>query len=164
MKVLFFGGVIFMAGFILHLLIWRIRLPKSQTKALLLIFFLTLTVGQAILLFNAAGLNFFEYLHIWFLVFALAIVYIQVYSGIEADSPSLVMAMAIASKKEQGLQEDELFAQMGDDLLVKPRVEDLLEAEMVVFEQGKFKITKSGRAFVAIFILFRRLLKLPKGG
>jgi len=45
MKVLFWGIFLFWAAFFVHVLVWKIHLPKRQTKTLLQIFFATLIVG-----------------------------------------------------------------------------------------------------------------------
>ena len=45
MKVLLWGIILFVLAFLLHLIIWKIRLPKRQIRMLLLIFFGVLILG-----------------------------------------------------------------------------------------------------------------------
>lgn len=104
------------------------------------------------------------YLHIALLVVSLALFYITTYSAIEADSPSLVMAMNIAQEGLKGLSKEQLFQTVSDDILIKPRIIDLVNARLIYLDSDRYKITKKGAYFIRIFILYRRLINLPKGG
>jgi len=53
---------------------------------------------------------------------------------------------------------------VSDDVLVKPRVADLLRDGHIRQAAGGFEITRKGRKFVRIFILARRILGAEKGG
>lgn len=154
-------------GFLIHLALWRIRLPRYQTKTLLLIFVLTLIAVLASINFlNRPPLplpsGLAEYCHISLFVIIFALCYIISYSAIEADSPTLVMIRAIAAK--DGLPEEELRKQASDDVLIIPRVMDLVRDGMVVQEENVYRLTSKGKRFISIFIAFRNLLGAGKGG
>ena len=173
MMVLLFGTALFALAFVIHFIVWKIQLPRRQTKVLLLIFFSTLLLGTMGFWFSPAsfrvlGLAFPkslpEYIHISLYFIALTIAYIITYSAIEADSPTLVMVLRIDRSGSEGLKKETFEAEMSDDLLIKPRVRDLLVAKMTVLDGGIYRLTHKGKMFVKIFILYRKLLNAPKGG
>lgn len=153
-----------MAAFLIHLLIWRIRIPKGQTRALALLFLICLILSFILLREAGQQISAAEYLYIALFFLSLATFYIAVYSAIEADSPSLVMVMNIYKAGDKGLSRDELLHATTDDLLVRPRTRDLLSAKMVRLEQDKYWLTGRGRLFIRVFIFYRNLLNLEKGG
>jgi len=161
MQTLFSGSAIFAAGFMLHLVWWRVALPRRQTKTLLVIFFAALAVSLAWLY---RGLPAGELCHIALYVTSLILAYMITYSAVEADSPSLLVALAVARAGEKGLAADEIFALLDDHALVDPRLDDLLLDKMAVLENGRYRITEKGRVLAGIFAAHRALLGAGKGG
>jgi len=147
-------------------------LPKRQVKTLLQLFFavmgagvLLLAVFPSIRLWGVSaprGLN--EYIHIMVFFISLTLAYMITYSALEADSPSLVMVMKIESAGSGGLPKEEFDKSMNDDILVKPRVNDLLIDHMACLDGDKYKLTQKGVLFANIFIFYRKLLNVKKGG
>jgi hypothetical protein len=172
MKVLFWGLSLLVLAFLLHLVVWKIRLPKRQTKIMLLIFFGTLILGSALLwthpavsLFGiAAPDGWIEYIRIAFLFTAFTLAYMITYSGLEADSPSLVMVLSIARAGPGGLSRDVFFKQMTDDILIKPRVKDLLTDKMAYLDGETYRLTPKGVLLAKIFVVYRNILGAGKGG
>lgn len=168
----FFWSVVFLSvAFLLHLVIWKIHLPTRQTRALLLIFFGTLMVGLLCLW----GMKIFlpsrmipalfpQYLHIALFVMAFTLAYLITYSAIEADSPSLVMMLAIADAGPDGLPKVHFEQRMTDELLVLPRIRDLVRDKMVTLANGKYVLTPKGKRFALIFIVYRRILGIAEKG
>jgi len=165
-------GLVFIA-FLMHLFLWKIYLPRNQTTVLMYIFFGTLITGVIVLWKFSTSLTVFgvsapqavwEYLQISFLFVSLTLSYISTYSAIAADSPSLVMIMNITKAGVDGLDREKLFAAMTDDLLVKPRIRDLVNARMVYLDGDKYKIAAKSILLIRILILYRKLLGIPKGG
>lgn len=173
MKVLFWGLMIFGLSFLLHFIIWKIHLPKKHTKALLQVFFFTLIACISILisfsLFSVkfrtiAPGGFKEYFHICLFFISLMLAYIVNYSALEVDSPSLTMVLDIAKRGDAGLGQEEIRLLMNDDLLVNPRISDLITNHMIYLKNDKYRLTYRGFLFARIFVFYRRLLNLPKGG
>ena len=169
MLTLIYGSGIFLAGFLLHLAWWRIRLPKRQTKVLLLLFFSVLFLSLASLavapdIFSPEPLCGWELFHIALYVSALVLAYMITYSAIEADSPSLLLALAVARCGAKGMSSGEIYALLDDRALVDPRLSDLLLDKMAALENGRYVITAKGRLFANIFTLHRALLGAGKGG
>lgn len=173
MSVLFCGLSLFIVFLLLHLIVWRIRLPKRQLNTLLKIFFLVFIIGNTIFYIHSKiGVNvygfipkgFIEYLHISILFFSLVLAYIITYSAVEADSPSLVMVLILAKSAKQGLEKERLLRLFNDDLLVKPRVMDLVNSKLAYTNGDRYLLTRQGELFIRIFIFYRNLLKAGKGG
>jgi hypothetical protein len=164
MRILAHTLIIFATAFLLHLLIWRIKLPKiRQTKILLEIFYVVLF--SAFFIFSLLQtFNLTNYLHIFLSYTALVLAYIVTYSAVEVDSPSLVMINYIAKKDQEGLPKEEFDRLMTDDLLILPRLRDLLSEGLVSLDQNKYKLTSKGRRIIKIFLFYRYLLALGKGG
>ena len=171
MKTIIWGTLIFAACFFAQIALWRIRLPSRQTKTLLMIFFGGLIVSLAALAagFSPAGISgpcgAAEFSHIFLFVSSLTLAYMITYSAIEADSPSLVIVLKIADAGTSGLAQDEFKKFMSDDLLVIPRINDLLTDKMAYKDGEKYRLTKKGVLFAKIFITYRAILgKTDKGG
>lgn len=174
MSVLLTGLALFVLSFLIHIVIWKVHMPGRQTRALLRIFFVTPAAGLTALwfyhsFFTRLGLpvlsGYFEFLHTFLLHTSLALAYITTYSGMEVDSPSLVMTKMVAEAGEEGLPEEDFFASLSDDILVKPRVRDLLRDELAHLEDGKYRISPKGARIARIFLFYRKLLNVSgKGG
>jgi hypothetical protein len=172
MGILFWGLTISVSAFLVHLAIWRVRLPKRQTQAMLWIFFivwLAVTGGlwshpDFSLLGVPAPQTWLQLAHVGLFVLAFTLAYMITYSALEADSPSIVMVMAVARAGSAGLPRSEFNRMMTDDVLVVPRVRDLLLDRMAYLEGDRYRLTPKGALFARIFIQYRKLLKTRKGG
>jgi hypothetical protein len=167
MNILLTGLILLTVAFFLHLLIWKIYLPKKQTKALLLIFFGTLASGLGFIVYNPGVITFespWQYLHVALFFIAFTLSYIITYSAFEADSPSLVIVNLIHAAGENGMPDDELKKYLTDDILVHPRILDLYRDQLIFDEKGKILLTPKGKRFVKVFIFHRWLLNAKKGG
>ena len=174
MSVLFYGLALIFIAFLIQFAIWKTRLPKNQTKALLQIFFGTLVIGILILWKFSAYITLFgilaptkiyEYLQLSFFFVSLTLAHIATYSALEVDSPSLVIVADIVEAGSEGLDRNTLEQKMNDDILVVPRVRDLVTGKLVCMDGEVYKLTKKGIFVARIFAAYRRLLrKTQKGG
>ena len=173
MRILLYSLLLFSTAFIFHIVLWKIRLPKRQTKVLLQIFFSTLIVGILFLISissfiseaeNIVPQKTSEYLHICLIFISLTLSYMITYSALEADSPTLVMVMTIEKAGPEGLDKKEFDRMLNDDILIKPRIRDLIIDKMAYLDGEKYKLTSKGVLFARIFILYRGLLNAPKSG
>lgn len=173
MIVLIWSLVLFGLAFLLHVIVWKVRLPGRQTKTLLIIMFGALGAGLLVLYaapqaspalsgYVPHGLPRFIHIALFFTSFTLA--YMITYSAIEADSPTLVMVAKIAGAGEKGLSKDAFDSALTDELLVTPRVRDLITDRMAVIEGGRYRLTPKGLFMARLFIFHRGVLRLGKGG
>lgn len=158
---------------IVHCVMWKLRVPKRQTRTILVIFFTTLGVVIASLPLVVAhvsppGLSLplhpVTYLHIICFVTAATFAYMITYSAVEVDSPSLVMALAINKAGDAGLPETDFRVMMSDTLLVEPRIRDMLRDGLAIKDGEFYRLTSKGRRMARLFVLHRRLLGAGMGG
>ncbi len=174
MTVLFYGTILFLIAFFFHLTVWKIRLPDNQTKTLLVIFIVILTAGIAVLKIFPSRITIFcltppvathRYLQLCFFYLSLSIAYITTYSALEVDSPSLVIILKIAGAGSEGLDKNALENEMGNNVLVLPRLRDLAAVKMVNFDGKTYMLSPRGILLARIFVLYRKILKKdPEGG
>lgn len=173
MNILLWGVGLFAVFFTVHVIVWRRRSPRSHTQALLQIAFLTWAAGSFTIVLlalqpgawsRAALGDAVSYAHVFLLFFSLVLAYVATYSAVEVDSPSLVMTLSIARAGQAGLAEGEFYKQMNDDVLVLPRLRDLLRDGLAIKRDDRYVITPSGKKLVSLFVFYRRLLGATKGG
>lgn len=163
MSVSIWAVTFFVIAFLLHLVIWRLRYPKNPVKALIFLFSAIILTGL-IFMFNFAPAGFLYYLYIVLIFFSLFFCYLITYSAIEADSPSLVIVMSIFQSGREGLAYEKIKESLGNNLLVDPRLKDLVDAKLVDLAGSIYKINKKGLLFILPIVVYRNLLGLGKGG
>lgn len=173
MKVLLWGLIFFALAFLIHFIIWKVHSPKSQIKVLLQIFFGTLIIGSIGLWSFAVhlkNLGFYtpdtlpEFIHISLFFISLTLAYIVTYTAVEVDSPSMVMVMQIDNAGPDGLEKMAFTRTMTDDILVKPRIRDLVTAKIAYKDDNKYRLTPKGVLLARIFIFYRKLMNNPSRG
>jgi hypothetical protein len=169
MKVVLLGLGATALAFCLHLLVWRIRIPHRQTRALLLIFVGVFVVcaGLVTLWLPARFLapdDAWGLVHATLFFLAMLAAYIITYTAIEADSPTLVMVMRIRESGPDGLEREAFDRMLTDELLVLPRLRDMLRDGTAVVEHGHYRLTPKGLFMAKIFTLYRNLLGGNLGG
>jgi hypothetical protein len=173
MKILLWGTPIFVILLAVHLVLWRIYLPRRQVRTVLALLLGGSTMGLWALASwpeswalpgGQPRLTASELSQVGVYLLALTFSYLITYTAIEADSPSLVITSAIASTDAVGLTQNELYRRLDDELLILPRVEDLVRDGWVRCEAGRYRLTGKGLMFARLFGAYRRLLGLGKGG
>lgn len=165
--------VLFAGAFLLHLILWRIAPPAATMLAILRTFVIGILGGLLSLLALAwmlPGLaawlpaDPFGLLLALLLSLALAAGYVMTYPAIEVESPTLVIVQAVARRGGRGLDRAALFERLNDEVLVAPRVRDLLSDGLAVEEGGRLRLSGRGRRLVAVFAIWRRVLGAAEGG
>lgn len=174
MKVLFWGTFLFFLGFIIHLIIWKIRIPKKQTQTLLEIFFSILIVWTFILLgaseyvrllgLQINSLGFLEYIHIFIFYIAVTLAYISFYSLIEIDSPSFRIIIELLNAGSSGLDERNLYHALSSKPILESRISQLVKDGMVIKKDENYIPTGKGIKFLKVIILYRKLMKASQRG
>jgi len=172
MSILFYSLLLVFFSLLLHLIIWKIRLPKKQTNTLLMIFSSVLILGT-FFLFKFPELikwsilssnNLFEIVQFIFLFLSATLVYIVSYPAIEVDSPTLLIIKAVFDAGPGGLDKSKLELMINDDLLIKPRIRDMLFDNMVYLDGRKYKLLLKGLILARIFSFYRNIIRGGKGG
>ncbi len=173
MIILFWGSALFVLAFFIHLVLWKVKLPKRQTKAILQIFFAVLFVG-ILVLWNLPDspiiwgitppVSLRGYIQISLFFISLTLAYIITYSAIEADSPSLVIVTAIEKAGSSGLDKKHFNELMTDEILIKPRLKDILLNKMAEMDGDKYVLTPKGTLFARIFVFYRTIMNVSRKG
>lgn len=173
MRVLFWGSALFILAFFIHFVLWKVGLPKRQLKTILQMFFVVLFVGILVLWILPINpifweitppVNLPEYIQISLFFISLTLAYMITYTAIEADSPSLLIMSTIVNAGPNGLDKKCFDELMNDDVLVKPRVNDLDRDKMIYLDKDKYRLTPKGLLMTRIFIFYRKLLNLTRKG
>ena len=157
----------FVAAFLVHWLVWRVRIPSRQTLALLAIFSATLVIG----LFTSAFwseewrlTSIWELLHVTIFYVGATLSYVVAYSALEERSPSMTILSHVADSGSSGRSREELEAMMLNISPVEIRLAAMLRDGMVEEESGKILLTNKGRAWTNTFKTWRRLMRFGPGG
>jgi len=155
---------IFAICFALHLVWWMKRPPRRQTRALAYIFLVLPALLIAIGAISDAvwfpmGLHSAVALALFCAASGMA--YIITYSAVEADSPTLMIALLVDEAGPGGLDEATLVTLLGERVLLVPRLRDLVRDGLAVpDDQGRYRITAKGQRLLKTVTGYRRLLGL----
>lgn len=158
---------------VVQVVVWRFRRRSGHYVALLalaLFVFAAVLAGIAILhatAFPAARLLPATPLAYWnfaMLYGVLVLAYMITYSAVQADSPTMAVLLRIEEAAPRGLSRDELIARLGDDVLIVPRVRDLVASGLAVLERGRYVISGRGSLLARTYMAYRALLRMEKGG
>ena len=159
----------FLMAFILHLLIWKVRIPDNPIKTITILFTSILLGGIFVLRYaslsnlifeSAALLSFSECLHVTLIFMSLLSVYYFVYGALTDESPSMFTMLNVAGADEEGLSENELNELITDDLFIKPRMDYLVDEQMVCLQEEKYRLGSKGKNFIGMINFFQNLMKL----
>ncbi len=170
MQILVFGVLLFCAAFCTHVIWWRTKLPTRQMRALVILFFCfyvgTFTLGLGVELLFCPGLlnsifplgTLGSSLYITVLYSCLTAMYVLTYPGIEAESPSGLMLLAVESSKDAGITRSEFNQVITHTLFVGNRIENLVSSGFVKIEGGRMQATKKGLRLLRLFQLPRKFV------
>jgi len=173
MIILIIGLSLFSISLLSHIVIWRFFLPNNHRRGLLIIFLVFLILGLISIHFVdihigsikiRTPLLMVEIIHIVLLYVGLTLAYIVTYSGLEVDSPSLVIVNIISENFKEGISLEHLYETLPDEMLVKPRVDDLLKDNMAIKVNDKYFTTHKGANMARLFNFYRKLLNVSARG
>lgn len=163
-KVLLTGSAIFTVSLLVHIAWWKIKLPKNQMNALLKLFicmFMAWTLFQILGSYqvgNHLAVTFLEHLYVTLYYFSIALTYTLVYSGIEADSPSLTIIRILAMSEQRGIEKDELYRRLDLDRFLDARLKALLNDKMLLRSGDTYLATKKGYMAMKVVTVYRQIM------
>lgn len=173
MRALIPALVAFSVWIIAHWIIWRVRRPTGQYVGLLalcLAVLIAFIVGFHAVPSSATGLGWLlpvtglDYLSFIALYMALAMAYVTTYSAVQADSPTMSIVLRIEEAGSGGLTLEQIMDQLNDQVLVIPRLVDLVTGNLVRLDGGSYVIGPRGALLAKAHMLYRALLRMEKGG
>jgi len=163
MRILLTSIFLLAGAWAIHLLIWRIRLPKHHIPALLGIFaiFLCGWVGIAI----TRGVPLPNLVSALMLYGSMSLCYVITYSAIEGDSPTLSLIRELDKAGKKGLGPNEIERFVADRPFVKTRLDALIHSGLVRKETERYRICGRPPLFFRVILGFRKLYgPIAKGG
>lgn len=159
---------VFSVAFAVHLMVWRVALPKRQTAALLAIFFGSLTVWVVASHFLAGrwltAVDLWQSVHVAIFHAAFSLAYTAAYSAIEHRSPTMTLLTTVADSGDTGCESDALRDSLADVHPVAQRLTAMVGDGMAVYGNGAYCLTKKGWTWVRVFSFWQQVLSLPFGG
>lgn len=165
MTVLVIAAIFFATTFVLQLVLWRVRLPLRQIRALLLLYLFTpiaMTIA-AYALGIFPQLTAAEMARVWVLYFPPSLAYIAFYAAIELSSPTLLIVSYLSASKT-GCGEAELLDHFNKTVDVAYRFELMQHSGLIRVSGDLIEITPNGRLYGSIFEYASRIFGLSKGG
>jgi hypothetical protein len=166
MAVLVWGSVLFLAALLTHLLVWRLRKPRSPMKALMLIFLGVITAGLAALYCGDGIIRSYQldtpgstaaYVHTLLFSVSMSLAYITSYTLVEWGSPTLTIVAAIARAGKAGATKAELLELADSSLFIESRVECLIQDKTIVEKDGRYMVSPRRHLFFTLVLFYRRL-------
>lgn len=155
-------------AFMLHWLLWRVRIPNRQTVALLTIFTGTLIFGLAVAVtrYSAAwGLRgVWEAMHVAAFHIAMMLAYVVAYSALEERSPSMTILCRVADARIGGAAREEIEAALVAMTPVEVRLQSLVRDGLLAQRGDEYELTLKGRWWATLFSWWRTFLGFGKGG
>ena len=151
-----------LVAWLLHLALWRVRLPKAQLKTLLIIFCLVWVPVVVALRLNEAELSGV----LWILYFSLlywsaALCYVITYSAMEGDSPTLSLTRHLHRRGDEGVSHEEIEEFFRQRPFVGARVKALITDNIFIEEQGGYRLSPGRYLFFRVILGYRRIVFGP---
>ena len=168
MQLAFIAFGLFLTAFLLHLVWWRIRLPKQQLTALFKGFVLFFPLGLGALkaggYWPATPFISPATAVVGLLYFALVITYVITYSALEGDSPTLSLMRWVAQHPE-GVSEKELEAFIASRPFIQARLRALEADDLTEVRDGAVFIKGRPSLFFRLILGWRALYgSIERGG
>lgn len=159
---------VFTAAFLLHLVWWRVALPRRQTAVLLSVFFGVLAAWLAISHFMPGrwytAADRWQAIHVAVFHTACALAYIVAYSALEHRSPSMTLLVAVADSGGGGCSPEELRGLLAGASPVEVRLDAMVHEGMITRDGDGYRLAPKGRAWAGVLSTWRQLLGMPRGG
>jgi hypothetical protein len=160
MSVFFATTLLIGSLFMVHLVWWRVGLPRRQRAALLVLFFsgsliLAPAVGFVLGKVGVEPLSWIQWLNVALAIVAFTLAYVVTYSALEADSPTLSLVRHISAAGASGVREEELVTFMASRPFVGARLSALLEEGMIHEREGRIHLAEHPYTLFRLVLLHR---------
>jgi hypothetical protein len=160
------AGALF-AAWIIHLAIWRWRLPQAQLKALLILFALVWALAALSVLTGFVGAWSYEdrwlvgFLYFCLIYWSAAFCYVITYSAMEGDSPTLSLTRHLHLRGEEGVSHEEIEEFFQQRPFVGARVKALVTDNVFIKEEGGYRLSPGSYVFFRVILGYRRVVFGP---
>lgn len=161
MRILLTTSVLLAIAWLLHILLWRIRLPRHQIPALL--FICAVVLGGWLVLARPGSL--LEVSQILLLYVSASFCYVITYSAIEGDSPTLSLTRLLAEKGNAGLPQEEVEGFLAARPFVRARLAALIHSGLIREEGEYFYLAGRPSLSFRVILAYRTLYgSVSRGG
>ncbi len=168
MAPLILAVTVWLSGFVIHLTLWRWRLPAAQLRALLAIF-LSVFVAACLLLisgvlsldFSPEGGKLVGFLYFAMSYWAASLCYVITYSAMEGDSPTLSLTRHLHRKGAAGISHEEVEEFFRQRPFVGARVKALVTDNIFMEESGGYRLASGRYLFFRLILAYRRVVFGP---
>jgi hypothetical protein len=157
---------VFAAMWLLHVAWFRISPPRTRVQALLMLFgagLAALAIGLMLAAPYMGGATPMPATALALYVL-MSFAYVIIYTAIEVDSPSALIALLVHERGTRGMTLAELRELLTDDNLVMARLRDLVAVGSVKATGNEFRLESRGLLIARVFAAYRALLGRGLGG
>jgi hypothetical protein len=154
-------------AFVLHLTLWRWRLPKNQLKSLLVVFAVVWAVAALSVLAGFVGVGasaagwLVGFLYFCLIYWSAAFCYVITYSAMEGDSPTLSLTRHLHRRGEAGVSHEEVEEFFRQRPFVGARVKALVTDNIFMEESGGYRLASGKYLFFRLILGYRRVVFGP---
>ena len=162
-----FAGACLFTAWLVHLVLWRLRLPKAQLKALLVIFAVVWAIAALLVLTGFVGLGslaagwLVDFLYFCLIYWSAAFCYVITYSAMEGDSPTLSLTRHLHRRGEKGVSHEEVEEFFRQRPFVGARVKALVTDNIFMEESGGYRLASGKYLFFRLILGYRRIVFGP---
>ena len=145
-----------------HFCVWRLRVPRHQLKALLVIYLLVwgaMVVGALVYGLWSAGV--IEFLYFSLLFWTAALCYVITYSAMEGDSPTLSLTRHLHARGDEGISHEEIEEFFRQRPFVGARVKALVTDNVFIEEAAGYRLSPGKYLFFRVILGYRRVVFGP---
>jgi hypothetical protein len=161
-KVFCYCVLAFSIAWLIHLLIWRTAQPKRHTRALLIIFTITLAVTLLVSYVSIYTLTEIQIIQLLIFYIPTMLAYICFYSAIEENSPSISLIALTEAKK--ACQFEDYFTVFNNQILVDSRLSAMTRDGLLKQNGQYYQPTPKGLFLGRLFTIASQCLRLRTGG
>lgn len=163
--IILYGFASFLIFLIIHIGIWRIKIPTNDILALFVIFLVIPSIlfftGVIVMKNVISGTILVKAL---LLHVVLSLLYIGSYPLAQAVSPSFNILLTVGSSDRKKMTREDIINRCGNIKIVEDRVDDLIAYKWVSVKDGRLRLTPVIKfIIISICIVYRRMLGLPTG-
>lgn len=165
MDTIFLGGGGALAAFLVHVALWRWRVPRQAIATLMRIFVGALVAAICAGWAWVPAFGWGESAYVAAFIVAAALAYIVVYTTIQYDSPTLALVNWVLAGGETGRRAGEIDSFIQAHPFVLSRLAELERARLVVRQDDGLRLVKKSHLLLEIGELYRRLMgRSTRGG
>ncbi len=166
MNALLFGTGLAVFAFFIHVLLWRVRVPRREWRALVLVFTVIAVLALTAVLISPRlarfGMSTPRLILAGLLFGGLGIVYLILFSALESDSPTLTMLQLVRQHRRSGITESELAHRSAKRAYARVRLQQMLRDGLAEQAGSRIRATRRGKRVTLIVLVYCRMLGLGR--